>query len=113
MAELMLAANSSMRSSSSHAGISGSSEAKRATMRRAFWSVDAFKSVTPLGAAPCSLLISVLAIAAAIDRAGPFENHSLFEIMANLMALNGSAALTALLLSALVTEQKNVRLKIE
>ncbi|MER6387622.1 MASE1 domain-containing protein [Streptomyces sp. NPDC059382] len=65
------------------------------------------------GAAPCSLLISVLAIAAATDRAGPFEDHSLFEIMANLMALNGSAALTALLLSALVTEQRNVRRKIE
>ncbi|MER5779354.1 MASE1 domain-containing protein [Streptomyces sp. NPDC002039] len=65
------------------------------------------------GAAPCSLLISVLAIAAATDRAGPFEDHSLFEVMANLMALNGSAALTALLLSALVTEQRNVRRKIE
>ncbi|MFJ9076513.1 MASE1 domain-containing protein [Streptomyces sp. NPDC102278] len=65
------------------------------------------------GAAPCSLLISVLAIAAATDRAGPFEDHSLFEIMVNLMALNGSAALTALLLSAMVTEQQNVRRKIE
>ncbi|MGI5444297.1 MASE1 domain-containing protein [Streptomyces sp. CA-243310] len=65
------------------------------------------------GAAPCSLLISVLAIAAATERAGPFGDHSLFEIMANLMALNGSAALTALLLSALVTEQQNVRRKIE
>ncbi|MCY0956910.1 MASE1 domain-containing protein [Streptomyces sp. H27-H5] len=65
------------------------------------------------GAAPCSLLISVVAIAAATDRAGPFEDHSLFEIMANLMALNGSAALTALLLSAMVTEQQNIRRKIE
>jgi hypothetical protein len=81
--------------------------------RRAFWSVGAFKAVTPSGAAPCSLLISVLAIAAATDRAGPFENHSRFEIMADLMALNGSAVLTALLLSAMVTEQKNVRPKIE
>lgn len=65
------------------------------------------------GSAPCALLISVLAISAAIDRAGSFAHHTLFEIMVNLQALNGAAALTGLLLSALVTEQNNVRLKIE
>ncbi|MCX5403564.1 MASE1 domain-containing protein [Streptomyces sp. NBC_00335] len=65
------------------------------------------------GSAPCALLVSVLAITAATDRAGPFAGHTLFEIMVNLQALNGAAALTALLLAALVTEQDNVRLKIE
>ncbi|MFD7260372.1 MASE1 domain-containing protein [Streptomyces sp. NPDC059874] len=65
------------------------------------------------GSAPCALLVSVLAISSAIDREGPFAGHTLFEIMVNLQALNGAAALTGLLLSALVTEQNNVRLKIE
>ncbi|MEW2585545.1 MASE1 domain-containing protein [Streptomyces virginiae] len=65
------------------------------------------------GSAPCALLISVLAISAAHDHAGPFVEHSLLELMVNLQALNGAAALTGLLLSALVTEQNNVRLRIE
>ncbi|MFG2990974.1 MASE1 domain-containing protein [Streptomyces sp. NPDC048257] len=65
------------------------------------------------GSAPCTLLVSVLTISAAIDREGPFADRSLLEIMINLQALNGAAALTGLLLSALVTEQNNVRLKIE
>ncbi|MGW7436340.1 MASE1 domain-containing protein [Streptomyces sp. NPDC054849] len=65
------------------------------------------------GCAPCTLLVSVLAIAAATDRAGQFSEHSLLGVMVNLQALNGAAALTGLLLSALVTEQNNVRLKIE
>ncbi|MFF1408923.1 MASE1 domain-containing protein [Streptomyces sp. NPDC058289] len=65
------------------------------------------------GAAPCALLVSVLSITAATDRAGPFAGHTLFEVMVNLQALNGAAALTALLLAALVTEQDDIRLKIE
>ncbi|MEV6582572.1 MASE1 domain-containing protein [Streptomyces sp. NPDC051582] len=65
------------------------------------------------GSAPCVLLVSVLAISAATDEVGPFATHSLFEIMVNLQALNGSAALTALLLSAMVTEQNNIREEIE
>ncbi|MFI5979571.1 MASE1 domain-containing protein [Streptomyces sp. NPDC051555] len=65
------------------------------------------------GAAPCVLLVSVLAISAANDRVGPFAGQSLLEVMVNLQALNGSVALTGLLLSALVTEQQNVREKIE
>ncbi|MET9324438.1 MASE1 domain-containing protein [Streptomyces sp. NPDC003038] len=65
------------------------------------------------GSAPCMLLVSVLANAAAIDRAGPFTHHTLGEGMANLQALNGCAALTSLLLSALVTEQNTIRLRIE
>ncbi|MCP3753994.1 MASE1 domain-containing protein [Streptomyces sp. TBY4] len=65
------------------------------------------------GSAPCALLVSVLAITAATDRAGPFAGRTLLEVMVNLQALNGASALTALLLAALVTEQDNVRLKIE
>ncbi|MEU8488064.1 MASE1 domain-containing protein [Streptomyces sp. NPDC048641] len=65
------------------------------------------------GAAPCVLFVSVLGIAAATERAGPFAHHTLFEVMVNLQALNGSAALTALLLAAIVTEQQSIRQKIE
>ncbi|MEU2391147.1 MASE1 domain-containing protein [Streptomyces sp. NPDC007369] len=65
------------------------------------------------GGAPCALLASVIAIRAATDQNGPFADHTLFEIMVNLQGLNGSAALTMLLLSALVTEQNNIRVKIE
>ncbi|MFD9406025.1 MASE1 domain-containing protein [Streptomyces sp. NPDC059989] len=65
------------------------------------------------GSAPVALLISVLANSAASDQAGPFAHHTLFEVMVNLQALNGAAALTGLLLAALVTEQNNIRLKIE
>ncbi|MFE3993394.1 MASE1 domain-containing protein [Streptomyces goshikiensis] len=65
------------------------------------------------GSAPCALFVSVLAIGAATDRAGPFAGHTLFEIMVNLQAFNGCAALTGLLLAALVTEQSNIRLRIE
>ncbi|MFE7775034.1 MASE1 domain-containing protein [Streptomyces sp. NPDC057445] len=65
------------------------------------------------GAAPCVLVVSVLAISAATDRAGPFDEHGLFAVMGTLQALNGSAALTGLLLSAIVTEQQAIRHKIE
>ncbi|MEU3061636.1 MASE1 domain-containing protein [Streptomyces subrutilus] len=65
------------------------------------------------GSAPCMLLVSVLAISAAIRQTGPFAHHTLIEGMANLQALNGSAALTSLLLSALVTEQNTIRSRIE
>ncbi|MFJ7592743.1 MASE1 domain-containing protein [Streptomyces sp. NPDC097617] len=65
------------------------------------------------GSAPVTLLVSVLTISAATDHTGPFTDHTLLEIMINLQALNGAAALTGLLLAALVTEQNNVRLKIE
>ncbi|MDX3854132.1 MASE1 domain-containing protein [Streptomyces sp. AK02-01A] len=65
------------------------------------------------GSAPCVLLVSVLAIVAATDRVGPFAEHSLFEVMFSLQALNGCSALTGLLLAAVVTEQKNIRRKVE
>ncbi|OKK17320.1 hypothetical protein AMK16_20895 [Streptomyces sp. CB00455] len=65
------------------------------------------------GSAPCALLVSVLAVLAATDHAGPFADHTLLEVMVTLQLLNGAAALTGLLLAALVTEQNDVRLRIE
>ncbi|WP_328304345.1 MASE1 domain-containing protein [Streptomyces sp. NBC_00435] len=65
------------------------------------------------GSAPCALFVSVMAIHAATTRSGLFARHTLLEIMVNLQAFNGTVALTALLLAALVTEQEKVRTKIE
>ncbi|MER6052768.1 MASE1 domain-containing protein (plasmid) [Streptomyces sp. BHT-5-2] len=74
------------------------------------WAALRFQLV---GAAPCVLVMSVFAISAATGRYGPFAGQSLLESMVNLQALNASAALTALLLSAIVTEQNTIRRKIE
>ena len=59
------------------------------------------------GAAPCVLMISVLAVVSAIDHEGPFAGHGVAAQMFVLQALNGSAALTALLLAAVITERDN------
>ncbi|WP_344579227.1 MASE1 domain-containing protein [Streptomyces lunalinharesii] len=74
------------------------------------WAALRFQLV---GAAPCVLVTSVFAISAASGRYGPFRGLSLLETMVNLQALNASAALTALLLSAIVTEQNTIRRGIE
>ncbi|MFD8522704.1 MASE1 domain-containing protein [Streptomyces capillispiralis] len=65
------------------------------------------------GSMMCALYASVLATLAATDRAGPFEALSEVEIMINLQAFNGAMALTALLLSAVIAEQRNTRRSIE
>ncbi|MEU0098813.1 MASE1 domain-containing protein [Streptomyces sp. NPDC006267] len=65
------------------------------------------------GSAPCALVVSVLAILAGTDALGPFAGHSLTQIMANLTLLNGSVALTALLLGAIVAEHRNIRRETE
>ncbi|MEU5536086.1 MASE1 domain-containing protein [Streptomyces sp. NPDC020362] len=57
------------------------------------------------GAAPCALAVSLFAIIAAAHRSGPFAGHDLLITMITLQAFNGSAALTALLLSAVVSER--------
>ncbi|AZS70483.1 hypothetical protein DDE74_05615 [Streptomyces lydicus] len=59
------------------------------------------------GAAPCALLVSTIAIVAAAGEWGPFAGHDLLTNMATLQAFNGITALTALLLSAVVTERRN------
>ncbi|PVE12594.1 membrane protein [Streptomyces scopuliridis RB72] len=65
------------------------------------------------GSAPYALFVSVLAISEATDLVGAFAHHTLIQRMIALQALNGSVALTSLLLASIVTEQRNVRLKIE
>ncbi|MGW1029378.1 MASE1 domain-containing protein [Streptomyces sp. NPDC002577] len=65
------------------------------------------------GAAPCVLIISVATIHAGAEGSGPFYGHDLLAKMVTLQALNGSVALTALLLSATITERNDTRLEIE
>ncbi|MFC8420272.1 MASE1 domain-containing protein [Streptomyces sp. NPDC057236] len=65
------------------------------------------------GSMMCALFASVMATIAATDRVGPFERLSEVEVLANLQAFNGALALTALLLSAVITEQRNTRRSVE
>ncbi|MFF7856306.1 MASE1 domain-containing protein [Streptomyces sp. NPDC007904] len=65
------------------------------------------------GSMLCALFASVLATIAATDRVGPFERLSRVEMMIKLQAFNGTMALTALLLSAVITEQRNTRRSVE
>lgn len=65
------------------------------------------------GAAPCALTMSTLAILAATRDAGPFAGHTLFENMVTLQAFNGSAALTALLIAAVITERNQTHEEIK
>lgn len=65
------------------------------------------------GSAPCAVLVSAAAIWAATDAVGPFAELSLMQGMFTLQAFNGSVALTALLLAAVITEQRNIRRGIE
>ncbi|WP_327249108.1 MASE1 domain-containing protein [Streptomyces sp. NBC_01320] len=65
------------------------------------------------GAAPCALAVSTFAIFAATRRSGPFAGHALLANMISLQAFNGAAALTALLLSAAITERNQTQEKIE
>ncbi|GAA3005734.1 MASE1 domain-containing protein [Kitasatospora albolonga] len=65
------------------------------------------------GAAPCVAIVSVLTITAATHHAGPFADHGLVADMVMLQALNACAALTGLLLSAIVAEQRSTHLRLE
>ncbi|MGW4569535.1 MASE1 domain-containing protein, partial [Streptomyces sp. NPDC004561] len=65
------------------------------------------------GSVLCALLTSVLATVAATDRVGAFERLNQIEVMTKLQAFNGAMALTALLLSALITEQRHTRRSVE
>ncbi|MEV6399945.1 MASE1 domain-containing protein [Streptomyces sp. NPDC051907] len=57
------------------------------------------------GAAPCALVVSTLAILAAAGDSGPFVGEDVFANMVTLQAFNGTTALTALLLAAVITER--------
>ncbi|MEU2377152.1 MASE1 domain-containing protein [Streptomyces misionensis] len=65
------------------------------------------------GSVLCALFTSVLAGLAATEARGAFEGLSAIEVMAKLQAFNGAMALTALLMSALITEQRNTRRSVE
>jgi integral membrane sensor domain MASE1 len=65
------------------------------------------------GSMLCALFASVMATIAATDRLGPFAGLSGFEVMIKLQIFNGAMALTALLLSAVITEQLNTRRSVE
>ncbi|MFF7352167.1 MULTISPECIES: MASE1 domain-containing protein [Streptomyces] len=64
------------------------------------------------GAAPCALAVSTFAILSAVERSGPFAGHTLVTDMITLQAFNGSAALTALLLSAVISERNQTQREI-
>ncbi|MGW2572192.1 MASE1 domain-containing protein [Streptomyces sp. NPDC001537] len=66
----------------------------------------------PAGAAPCALAVSTFAIIAAARGSGPFHGHALLINMLTLQAFNGSAALTALLLGAVVSERNQTQREI-
>lgn len=65
------------------------------------------------GAAPCALGVSTLAILASGRMAGPFAHHDLLTNMVTLQAFNGTVSLTALLLTAVVTERNRTHEEIE
>ncbi|UFR00523.1 MASE1 domain-containing protein [Streptomyces sp. Go40/10] len=65
------------------------------------------------GTAPCALAVSTSAILAATRGTGPFAGHTLVTNMIALQAFNGAAAMTALLLAAVVTERNEAQQKIE
>ncbi|WP_190216358.1 MASE1 domain-containing protein [Streptomyces griseosporeus] len=65
------------------------------------------------GSMLCALCTSVVATIAATDGAGSFRGLTHVEVMVKLQAFNGSMALTALLLSAVITEQQNTRRSVE
>ncbi|MFI7386189.1 MASE1 domain-containing protein [Streptomyces sp. NPDC049813] len=65
------------------------------------------------GSMLCALFASVLTSFEANARQGAFEHLSAVEIMVKLQAFNGAAALTALLLSAMVAEARATRRSVE
>lgn len=74
------------------------------------WAALRFQLV---GSTLCALAASVVATVAATDESGPFERLTRVEVMIKLQAFNGTMALTALLLSAVITEQRNTRRSVE
>ncbi|MFJ3666991.1 MASE1 domain-containing protein [Streptomyces sp. NPDC090106] len=65
------------------------------------------------GSMLCALLTSVMATIAATEEIGPFTGLDQIEVMLKLQAFNGTMALTALLLSSVITEQRNTRRSVE
>ncbi|MEU4767254.1 MASE1 domain-containing protein [Actinosynnema sp. NPDC023794] len=66
-----------------------------------------------LGTAPCALIATTLAARGAARGTGPFADLDLVVRMVTLQAFNGTAVLTALLLSAVIAERNAAREAIE
>jgi len=66
-----------------------------------------------LGTAPCALIATTLAARGAARSTGPFADLDLLVRMVTLQAFNGTAVLTALLLSAVISERNAAREAIE
>ncbi|MFJ8083186.1 MASE1 domain-containing protein [Streptomyces sp. NPDC096205] len=64
-------------------------------------------------AAACVLVLSVLTVVASVHDLGPFADRSIVENMVVLQGLNGAAALSTLLLVAVVAERETTYRKIE
>ncbi|MFJ8790749.1 MASE1 domain-containing protein [Streptomyces sp. NPDC102462] len=74
------------------------------------WSALRFRVA---GSTLCALFMSVLVTVAATDYVGSFKGLTPVEVLLKLHAFNGTVALTALLLSAVITEQRNTRRSVE
>ncbi|MEU6671343.1 MASE1 domain-containing protein [Streptomyces sp. NPDC046727] len=74
------------------------------------WAALRFQLV---GSVLCALFTSVVATVAATDGVGAFAGLNRIEVMVKLQAFNGAMALTALLLSAVITEQRTTRRSVE
>ncbi|RDD86401.1 MASE1 domain-containing protein [Streptomyces parvulus] len=74
------------------------------------WSVLRFQLA---GGVPCALFASVMATVVAREEVGAFGRLGDIETMMRLQAFNGTLGLTALLLSAVITEQLNTRRSVE
>ncbi|MFI6602366.1 MASE1 domain-containing protein [Nonomuraea sp. NPDC050536] len=74
------------------------------------WAALRFELV---GAVVCALLVTMIAILSAARGTGPFADHDLFTNMVTLQAFNGSAALTALLLAAVIAERNRAHRNIK
>jgi integral membrane sensor domain MASE1 len=57
------------------------------------------------GAAPVTLIVTVIAVWAAVNGVGPFAHGSLLDNMIKLQTFNGTVALTAFFLGAVTTER--------
>lgn len=66
-----------------------------------------------IGGVVCALVVSVLAVRAAVVAAGPFDGLDLTATMITLQAFNGSVTLTALLLAAITAERNRARRSLE
>jgi integral membrane sensor domain MASE1 len=65
------------------------------------------------GAAPCVLIVAIAAAIAATKGYGPFAHHGVFGRLVVLQTFNSAAALTALLLAAMVSERNSAKLAID